>query len=50
MQEPFNSDLHYSEFAAMKRANDLLDHNGIANFLADYVSYLAPPANGEDRC
>jgi len=49
MQDPFNSDLHYSEFAAMKRTNDLLDHNGIANFLADYVSYLAPPANGEDK-
>ena len=49
MQEPFNSDLHYGEFAAMKRTNDLLDHNGIANFLADYVSYFAPPANGEDK-
>jgi len=49
MQEPFNSDLHYNEFAAMKRTNDLLDHNGVANFLADYVSYFVPPVNGEDK-
>ena len=49
MQEPFNSELHYNEFAAMKRTNDLLDHNGVANFLADYVSYFVPPVNGEDK-
>lgn len=49
MQTPFNSALHDSEFAAMKRTNDLLDHNGIGNFLTGYVSYFTPPANGEDK-
>ncbi|MCR4706395.1 MAG: FAD-dependent oxidoreductase [Clostridiales bacterium] len=49
MQSPFNSDLHRSWFSVMKRTNDILDANGIGNFLAGYVSYFTPPAGGEDK-
>lgn len=49
LQTPFNSDLHYGEFAVMKRTNDLLEYNGVANFLDGYVSYFIPPENGQDK-
>lgn len=49
LQTPFNSDLHYGEFSVMKRTNDLLEYNGVANFLNGYVSYFIPPENGQDK-
>lgn len=49
LQTPFNSDLHYGEFSVMKRTNDLLEYNGIANALNGYVSTFVPPENGKDK-
>ncbi|MBS6846252.1 MAG: FAD-binding protein [Firmicutes bacterium] len=33
----------------MKRTNDLLEYNGIANALNGYVSTFVPPENGKDK-
>ena len=49
MQSPFNRDLHRGWFSVMKRTNDILDVNGIQNYLTGYVSYFVAPAGGEDK-